>query len=687
MLFTNRVFKIFSVWAVSILMSTLTYAVSHHADGFENSLGMQMVSISAGSFMMGEGKGIYGYDELPVHEVQITSPFYMSATEVTNAQYEQFDPSHKQLRGKKGFSTEDDEAVIFVSWEQAHAFCKWLSEKEGKTYRLPTEAEWEYACRAGTRTSYFTGDSLPRDYHKNQQHMRTYKPVGLEVGTTPSNRWGLYDMHGNVEEWCYDWYGPYPENKQTDPVGREKGIMKVTRGGSHSTDVYYLRSANRMGTLPKDTSWLIGFRVVMGKLPDTQPLPQPVKARCMQTHSQKKHDWSNGPDETVPYFEGPIQFLQQPVGDDEAPFFSHNHCPSITWCDNGDLLAIWFSTESEKDRGMVILGSRLRPGSTQWEPASLFFKAPDRNMTGSALFNDRNGTLYHFNGLDVAYHWRHLAMTLRTSTDNGSTWSSPRLISPEHGFRNQVISGTLMTSDGTLVQACDAGSGGSDGTAIHISRDKGKTWTDPAIPQMQGPEPEYEAGESGYNIAGIHAGVVELKNGDLMALGRSNNINGYMPRSLSEDMGKTWTYSASEFPPISSGQRLVLMRLDEGPLLFVSFTDTRKSKEEGWPCLKGMLMKDAGGKEHRMCGMYAALSFDEGKSWPIKKLITAGAPLRQLYGGGWTGLFTMDQTHAEPGGYLAATQTPDGVIHLISSAQHYRFNLAWLTEPMQIDEK
>jgi len=149
----------------------------------------------------------------------------------------------------------------------------------------------------------------------------------------------------------------------------------------------------------------------------------------MNDVSQNRHDWSDGPDRDKPYFAQPVQFLQEPSAAGDDPFFSHNHCPSVTWCDNGDLPAIWFSTESEKDRGMVILGSQLRRGSDKWEPASLFYKAPDRNMTGSALFNDDNGKLYNFNGLDVAHHWRHLAMTLRTSSDNSATWSDARLTS------------------------------------------------------------------------------------------------------------------------------------------------------------------------------------------------------------------------------------------------------------------
>src|ERR1700745_616630 len=95
------------------------------------------------------------------HPGHISKGFYMGAFEVTNAQYEQFDPAHRSLRGKLGFSKEDNEAVVFVNWHDAHRFCQWLSKKEGKAYRLPTEAEWEFAARAGTTTHFYTGDTLP----------------------------------------------------------------------------------------------------------------------------------------------------------------------------------------------------------------------------------------------------------------------------------------------------------------------------------------------------------------------------------------------------------------------------------------------------------------------------------------------------------------------------------------------
>jgi hypothetical protein len=156
-----------------------------------------------------------------------------------------------------------------------------------------------------------------------------------------------------------------------------------------------------------------------------------------------------------------------------------------------------------------------------------------------------------------------------------------------------------------------------------------------------------------------------------MALGRGDNIGGKMPMSISADGGKSWTYSASEFPPISSGQRLVLMRLREGPILLCSFTGPA-----------GMKFNDGNGRTFKGVGLYAAVSEDEGRTWPVTKLITPGQG--SFDGGAWTKLFRADESNAEPKGYLAATQTPDGVVHLISSALHYRFNLAWVRQPPEI---
>ena len=559
-----------------------------------------MVEIPAGSFTMGTAQPpMEDWDEAPAHCVSVPA-FRISATEITNAQYEAFDPSHRGLRGYKGFSKADDEAVVMVSWEEASAYCQWLSQRTGRFFRLPTEAEWEYACRAGTESDYNTGDTFPESQWKVQKNTRYKEPVSLQVAQFEPNAWGLYDMHGNVEEWCLDAVPSSPAST---------GDLRAVRGGSHNTPVRYLRSANRSASVPADRSVLLGFRVVEGPI-STESAPSVSVA---------------------PLFEEPLPYVLPPE-DGVTPFYAHNHQPAVTWTPDGDLLAIWFSTDAEAGREMVVLQSRFHEG--RWSPASLFYKVPDRNMTGSALLT-MDGRILHFQGIGDAGEWKDLALGMRESQDGGYTWTPTRLIEPEHEVRHQVIAGPIVTKDGRILLCCDAGPGGQDGTSLHVSRDGGLTWED-----------------TGSTIAGIHAGIVERKDGSLMAFGRGNAIAGQMPCSISRDGGYTWDYSATDFPSIGSGQRLVLKRLQEGPLMLCSFGPD---------------------------GLYVALSYDEGVNWPVKKLLTDGKT-RVLDGGAWTGTFTLDATHAEPKGYLACTQSPDGVIHLLSSRVHYRFNLAWIQQ-------
>lgn len=640
-----------------------------------NSIGIDLVKIPAGSFYMGNNGYGENYDEAPVHKVMISKDFFMSSTEITNKQFEEFQPNHKLMRGKYGISKDDNEAVVFVDYNDAVNFCKWLSDKEGKYYRLPTEAEWEYACKSGNYLPYYMDDTLPNEYQKNQQN--TWGPgknINLGVAQSSPNDWGLYDMHGNVEEWCIDWYGAYESYTITNPGGKIDGLYRVTRGGSHSTSIEYLRSTNRLGMLPEDKSWLVGFRIVCDAIPSDSLVYTDID-NVKDIVKQKVMEWDKKIDE--PIFMEPIPFVIKPDCDSQIPFYVHNHCPSVTWCDNGDLLAIWFSTNDEEGRESIILSSRLRSGNNSWDAPKVFFKVPDRNMSGSSIYNDGDGRLIFINSVEVAGTWNSLIMVMRISYDNGQTWSRPRIIAPEHEYRNQVISGMFKTKEGWLVQAADATPWGEGGTALHISKDNGRTWVD----YSKGISSDFKDGGKGGSIAGIHAGVVQLNDGSFFALGRGNNIKNKdsllrMPASRSFDGGKTWIYSASEFPPIDGGQRLVLIRLNEGPILFVSFTNHPYRIKDG---IKGMSFVDDNGSNFVGYGMFAALSFDEGKTWPVKKLITDGKQ-RFMNGGAWTGFFEMDATHAEPRGYLTATQTPDGIIHLLSSRNHYRFNLCWLMQ-------
>jgi len=401
------------------------------------------------------------------------------------------------------------------------------------------------------------------------------------------------------------------------------------------------------------------------KLEGIEPIaadPLPLWARDI---AQEPHDWSDGPPTDEPYFLPPIVFVLSPPEGSDEPFYPHNHQPDIAWLPNGDLIAIWYSTRREQGTELTVLASRLRAGSDAWDPSSEFFRAPDRNMHGNSIFHDGRGTLHHMNGMaqEGATGFNALALLHRSSRDYGVTWSVARPVSSgaNYRLRHQVISGMKELSDGTLIQPCDGGFGNTGVTALHISDDGGETWTDP-----------------GGDILGIHAGVEELKDGRWLAFGRGRAIDGRMPISLSEDRGKTWSYQASDFPPIGSGQRLVLIRLNEGPLLLVSFTGDRRLSQLGRDTA-AIEFVDRQGNTFRGIGMFAALSFDDGQTWPVRKLLTPGEG--KYNGGAHTGGFTASATQAEHAGYLAATQTPDGVIHLISSRLHYRFNLAWLRQP------
>jgi len=659
---------------------------------YTNSIGMKFVRIEPGTFDMGYGYddqlpqelldakehggrniglSLFGkrgdYDEHPTHKVTITEPFYMEVYEVTNRQYEKFDPLHMHLRGKRGFSIDNDEAVVFVSWHKAKAFCDWLSRKEGLPYRLPTESEWEYACRAGTNTQFYTGNALPEQFLKNPDNSWYPCPersrgreevVLLHVGRTEPNPWGLYDMHGNIEEWCQDWYGPYESGTQIDPIGRIDGDFKVTRGGSHGTVAYYLRSCNRMGTLPEDKSFMIGFRVVLAKQPDTKPLPTVPKPLYQQKVKQQvPKDITKGPDPDRPYFRGPRNYVKIKEGAIGPLFSRHNHDPAIVECPNGDLIAIWYTCVTESGRELALAASRLRYGAEQWEPASPFWDAADRNDHAPAMWYDGNKTIYHFVGLSTAATWGPLAIVMRTSIDNGATWSRARLIMPEHQRRNQVTESVFRTREDYIVLACDATPGGSGGTAIHISKDNGLTWTDP-----------------GGTIAGIHAGVAQLNDGRLIALGRGDNIRvgdeQRMPISVSDDMGKTWTYKASQFPPIGGGQRLVLLKLRQGPLLFCSFANGKPP----------VMVTDTSGKKREVRGLFGALSYDGGQTWPHIRLITDDGQDHECKTTDGRS-FTMGLSSAEPRGYLSVCQAGNGIIHLISSWNNYEFNLKWLQTP------
>jgi formylglycine-generating enzyme required for sulfatase activity len=216
---------------------------------------MNMVAIRPGKFVMGSPDGKGDGTERPAHPVEITEPFWLGQTEVTQAQWQ-------AVMGNNPSSFEGpDRAVEHVSWNDATEFCKRLSDKTGMTFRLPTEAEWEYACRAGSTTAFSFGESdasLAEFAWFEGNSQRSTQPVG----TRKPNRWGLHDMHGNVWEWVNDWYSHayYQSSPSKNPPGPSSGQERVLRGGSWLNYSNYCRSSNRVAGTPDVVVDYVGFR-------------------------------------------------------------------------------------------------------------------------------------------------------------------------------------------------------------------------------------------------------------------------------------------------------------------------------------------------------------------------------------------------------------------------------------------
>jgi formylglycine-generating enzyme required for sulfatase activity len=239
---------------------------------------LELVEIPAGTFIMGspESEARRGDDEVQ-HRVTLTQSFYMGTHEVTQAQYRAIMGTNPS--GFRG----DNLPAERVSWEDAAEFCLRLPEKTGRTVRLPTEAEWEYACRAGTTTPFNTGSTISTDqanYHGGDRN-EVYWDETVPVGWYPPNAWGLYDMHGNVLEWCSDWHGGYDIGNSVDPQGAATGMYRVVRGGwwDRESGSRYCRSAWRGAGDTGSDSYVrarvgvVGFRVAVSaavKPPDAE---------------------------------------------------------------------------------------------------------------------------------------------------------------------------------------------------------------------------------------------------------------------------------------------------------------------------------------------------------------------------------------------------------------------------------
>lgn len=248
---------------VELIAAGVRPCVPQHVMQLPGGVSMTFSFIPPGSFLMG---GVVEDEEKPVHKMTLTRGFFMGIYPVMQAQWNavmESDPSNF-----KGTNL----PVEQVSWEDCQEFCKKLTAdmKGYERVQLPTEWEWEYACRAGTTSEYHFGDVITPnlanydgDYSWNDSPKGEYRETTTEVGSFPSNAWGLYDMHGNVWEWCSDWYGEYSADDQTDSQVQSNGQYLVVRGGSWDSNPLGCRAAYRRRSEPAIRFDHIGFRVCL----------------------------------------------------------------------------------------------------------------------------------------------------------------------------------------------------------------------------------------------------------------------------------------------------------------------------------------------------------------------------------------------------------------------------------------
>ncbi len=620
-----------------------------------NSIGITLKSIPAGTFTMGadakplpkniiDGVGVMSarqpngdFDEVPAHQVSLTHPFSIATSQVTVAQYKQFNPKYQANPAHPDY-------VTGISWAQAMAFCQWLSKKEGKPYRLPTEAEWEYVARAGSHDIYSTG-SAP-----------------LKPGQP--NPFGVADMEAGRPEWTLDWYAPYNSAAGIDPAGPEHGLMKVLRGGGidsreaknstaeglPSTSLFFERPANRASLAPTFASPTgnVSFRVVQAPMSGLHYEPD-FYAFFQTAVKQTSVAAITGPDPSKPFYRTHLLFPD--IGKDRSmPVDGWKlglprglginwHNSAIQQFPNGDLLAAFYNNQKlEDDPDQSIVTMRRRAGSEDWDMPEPFPWFADAANAAPVIWNDNGPSSPHPG--KIWYFWGtprligNLPFYYTTSLDNGVHWTPvqiPIFPQPIGRYVSQPINSVVRAKDGTIYIPTDSTGKQPDGnssvSAIWATHDDGRTWYD-----------------TGGRTGGRHSTIVLRKDGAIMAFGGKNSeIDKRMPLAISTDGGKTYTKSASAFDVLGSGERPSVIRLADGKLFFV---------EDQNP---------TGQPKNHTAGGQVALSDDDGKTWHIKPL-------------------PKDITTV---GYTTATQSKDGIIHVVTSKndpKNYEIELneAWI---------
>lgn len=591
-------------------------------------LPLQMAWIPAGTFLMGRAPDERDAraDETPQHQVTLSHGFWLGTGEVTQAQWQAV-MGTRPWEGKACVTESPNCPAVYISWEDARAFVETLNQRTKKAFRLPTESEWEYACRAGAATRFYWGDDLQ---YAGIGHFAWWRGNALVTGEKQAhpgggkrpNAWNLYDMSGNVAEWCQDNYGPYSGQCAVDPPGPATGEQRVNRGGNWMSFGGQCRSACRGHDKPSAAFEDLGFRIALSD--------EAMEAKQLPSNP----------------------FLWKDVFVSGTEGVDTYRIPSMIVVPDGSLLVFCEARKqsiADASPTDMVLRRSLDGGRTWLPMQTLVHGTGDEALMNPCPVIDRSSKtllLFCINANKTGEgHNRHL---LLRSTDSGQTWSEPVEVGALiRGYDDSFVSGPgvgIQMRKGRLVIPGYAGlpddeTKSGNHSRVLFSDDHGATWT------LGAPVPEFTD----------ESQVIERNDGSLML-----NMRGDMGRdcrgvAISRNGGETWDKmfwdpALNECPCQASLIRYGAAKSGTGDALLFANPDN--------------IGEQFGAVERSR--MTVRLSWDDGRTWPVKRLV-----------------------HPGPSSYSSLVRLPDGDIGLVFEGgekhrrewiRFVRFPLSWLMD-------
>jgi len=586
---------------------------------------LELIWIPAGAFEMGQMPNepdAYPNKETPRHAVTLSDGFWMGKYEVTKEQWRVV-MGTAPWQGKKYAGDDSKSPANYITWDDAQQFLAKLSQLTGKPFRLPTEAEWEYACRAGTKTRFYWGDDPRYEQIEHQAWWRGNALISAvkcarPVGLMPPNPWGLYDMSGNVSEWCQDWHWFYCSGPATNPVGPATAAHRVLRGGSWLDIGGFCRSSRRDHETPEAAHSQIGFRVVCGPT----PVPEPGWPEFIDV-------FTAGADGVNTY-----------------------RIPSLLVAPDGSLLAFCEARkQAQTDASPTDMVLKRSPdGGRSWLPMQTLAAGfgDEALMNPCPVADGATNTILLLCMQANARGPFHNQLYQLRSSDNGQTWSAP--INIENQVRNYNDTFTpgpgvgIQLQNGRLVIPGYMGGINEETeeefySCVMFSDDHGETWTLGAPVAQLSDESQ----------------AVELTDGTLMLNMRGGMGKSCRAVSLSQNGGETWSRfywdpALNECPCQASIIRYSLAEEAHRDRILFANPDNAGEKF-------GILERTQ---------MAIKLSYNEGQTWPVERIIHPGpasySSLVRLPDGAIGILFEGGEKHRREWIRFA------------------RFSLSWLTE-------